>query len=79
VCTWTREIYDPAGPAAEAGDVWIEAEDRIVDGRVMRSAPQIAMVDERKPMTSVEARRMAQALLEAASVIACAAFDENLR
>jgi hypothetical protein len=32
VCSWTRTVSD---------DVWVAAEDRVIDGRVMRTQPRI--------------------------------------
>jgi hypothetical protein len=60
ICTWTRNYPD----AADA-DVWIQAEDQIVDGRIMRTEPRIT-VAERESVTPDEARRLAAALLNAA-------------
>jgi hypothetical protein len=63
VCTWTRNF-----PDERAADVWVAAEDRVVDGRVMRSAPRIAMF-ERESITAEEARQLAAALIEAADEV----------
>ncbi|WP_029404177.1 hypothetical protein, partial [Mycobacterium tuberculosis] len=38
ICQWTR--YFPAGDPV-AADVWIAADDRVVDGRVLRTQPAI--------------------------------------
>lgn len=60
--------------------MWIAAEDRIVDGRVMRSAPRIKYFEPpAEGIGSVEARELAQALIAAVDIIACAAFDETVR
>lgn len=70
VCMWSRDIG--------AAGVWIEAEDRIVDGRVMRSAPRIMYFEApRDGATCPEACELAAALVAAADIIACAAFDEE--
>jgi hypothetical protein len=71
VCTWLRDVSD---------GVWITGYDRIVDGRVMRTAPRI--VCSELPMdgsTSEQARELAAGLVAAADIIACAAFDEAAR
>jgi len=71
VCTWSRDV---------SGGVWIEAYDRIIDGRVMRSAPRILYWEP--PMdgfTCEQARELAAGLVAAADIIACAAFDEAMR
>ena len=51
-----------------SGDVWIEADDRIIDGRLVRTAPRIMMFD-REGFTPAEARQLAAALLNAADVV----------
>lgn len=64
VCTWARPF-----PADDpSGDVWIEADDRIIDGRVVRTAPRIMMFD-REGITPAEARQLAAALLNTADVV----------
>ena len=67
VCTWTRNVP----PGDVSADVWIQAEDRIIDGRVIRTAPRIWMF-EQESLTHPDAIRLAGALLEAADVIAAA-------
>jgi hypothetical protein len=64
VCTWVRTF--PAND--RSADVWIQAEDQIVDGRVMRCAPRIG-ISEREFVTVDEARELAAALVEAADVL----------
>lgn len=71
VCMWSRDVAD---------GVWIEAEDRIVNGRVMRSAPRIVYSEPpRDGATCPEALELAAALVAAADIITCAAFDEAAR
>lgn len=68
VCTWTRDVSE---------GVWITADDRVIDGRVMRSAPRIYFFEP--PAGGVvceQARELAAGLVAAADIVACAAFDE---
>ncbi len=65
-CGWTR--YFPADETA--ADVWIEAEDTIVDGRVLRTAPRIGYTEpSRNGLDAAGARRLAAELLNAAEVL----------
>jgi hypothetical protein len=60
ICTWTREF----------GGVWIEAEDKVVDGRVLRSAPRIQMSQPgAQGVDPGQARELARALMSAANVL----------
>jgi hypothetical protein len=71
VCSWTRNVSD---------DVWIECEDRIVDGRVMRSAPRIMYWEPPADgITCEQARQLAEGLTAAGDIITCAAFEEAAR
>ncbi|WP_142361431.1 hypothetical protein [Mycobacterium ostraviense] len=61
VCHWERYFGD---------DVWIAAEDRIVDGRVLRTEATIQYSEPPECGVSPEqARRLAAALVEAADVL----------
>ncbi|WP_375489610.1 hypothetical protein [uncultured Mycobacterium sp.] len=69
VCTWTRPVSD---------DVWIAAEDRAVDGRVMRTAPAIFYWEPpRDGVTPSVARGLARALITAADIITSTWLDEE--
>lgn len=71
VCSWERKVSD---------DVWIECDDRVVGGRVMRAAPRIHYFDPgTEGIGCVQARALADALIAAADVIACAALDEAVK
>lgn len=68
VCAWERKVSD---------DVWVECEDRVVDGRVMRTAPRIQYFEPtRDGITCAQAHELAAGLIAAADVLACAAIDE---
>jgi hypothetical protein len=63
---WSRSF------AAEdcATDVWIHAEDQVIDGRVMRTAPRIMYWEPPGDgMTAAQARQLAAQLLNAADVL----------
>jgi hypothetical protein len=65
LCTWTRNF-----PDADDADVWIVAEDRVVGGRVMRSAPRIHVAEmTAEGVGPVQARRLAAELLNAADLL----------
>ncbi|MHC9295456.1 hypothetical protein ACRCUN_23590 [Mycobacterium sp. LTG2003] len=66
LCTWTRYFPEPHNPTNAL--CWITAEDRIVGGRVIRTAPWIA-TDEHELLTAEDARRLAAALLNATDVL----------
>jgi hypothetical protein len=62
VCTWGRDL----------GDVWISCDDRIENGRVLRSAPAIHYSEEPGlggGIDAVAARRLAAKLLNAADLL----------
>jgi hypothetical protein len=65
LCTWTRNFPEPEAAAL----CWITAEDRIVGGRVIRTAPWIGTY-EHDVMTAEDARKLAAAFLNAADVLA---------
>lgn len=67
ICPWTR--YFPAGDPV-AADVWIAADDRVVDGRVLRTQPAIHYTEP--PVLGIgpaAARRLAAELLNAADTL----------
>ncbi|REL96988.1 hypothetical protein DSI33_04330, partial [Mycobacterium tuberculosis] len=67
ICQWTR--YFPAGDPV-AADVWIAADDRVVDGRVLRTQPAIHYTEP--PVLGIgpaAARRLAAELLNAADTL----------
>jgi hypothetical protein len=65
VCTWSRSFPDEPG-----ADVWVEADDRIVDGRVVRSAPRIMMFEPASDgLDAAAARQLAAELLNAADTL----------
>jgi hypothetical protein len=64
VCSWSRTF--PADLVS--ADVWIQSDDQIIDGRVVRTAPQIMMY-EGDGITPAQARQLAAALLNAADVL----------
>lgn len=69
VATWTRNVGD---------DVWIQAEDRIEGGRLLRSAPRIVYWEPAHDgIDSVQAHKLAEALVAAADIVACAAMGES--
>lgn len=71
VCSWERRVSD---------DVWIAAEDRIIEGRVMRSAPRIFYWEPPvEGVTVIRARELAAELIAAADVLTCALLDETTR
>jgi hypothetical protein len=71
VCSWQRNVTD---------DVWIAAEDRIIDGRVMRTAPMILYWEPpAEGVTVAQAREVAAGLIAAADVLTCALLDETTR
>jgi hypothetical protein len=61
-CSWSRDV---------SVDVWIAADDHIIDGRVMRSGPRVC-VEEQENLSQPEARRLAEALIAAADIVAAA-------
>lgn len=69
VLSWTRNC-----PADDPhADLWIEAEGRIVDGRVMRSAPRIYLFESRRDwLTGEQARELIPVLTEATDIITTA-------
>lgn len=69
VTGWSRDF----GP-----DVWIACEDRVVDGRVIRSAPRIFHADApQHGITSLDARDLADALVAAAEVVTVFWLEEG--
>ncbi|MGO9226586.1 MAG: hypothetical protein ACLP5J_08980 [Mycobacterium sp.] len=65
-CRWAR--YFP--PDEMTADVWIECEDRIEDGRVLRSPPRIGYTEpSRNGLDAAGARRLAAELLNAANIL----------
>ncbi|OBK82140.1 hypothetical protein A5649_09805 [Mycolicibacter heraklionensis] len=59
---WERKL--------DGGDVWISCEDKLVDGRVLRSAPRIFGTEEpRDGWTAEEARGLARQLVAAADIL----------
>jgi len=63
---WAR--YFP--PDEMTADVWIEAEDRTVDGRVLRTGPRIGYTEpSRHGLDAAGARRLAAELLNAADTL----------
>jgi hypothetical protein len=74
VATWSRSFP----PDDSGADVWIQAEDSIVDGRVRRTAPRIHLYESpRDGLTQPQAVELARALMAAADVITSAAFAET--
>ena len=74
VATWSRS-FPPDDPGA---DVWIQCEDSIIDGRVVRTAPRIHLFESpRDGLTQTQAVELARALMAAADVITSAAFAET--
>lgn len=63
VSTWVRTF--PAGDVS--ADVWISCDDRIVEGRVLRTHPRICIHD--REMTRAQARQLAAELLNAADTL----------
>ncbi|MGH7734436.1 MAG: hypothetical protein ACREOE_12225 [Gemmatimonadales bacterium] len=69
VVTWSRDISD---------DVWIEAEDRIIDGRVMRGQSRISYSEApAEGLKPAAARRIARALITAADLITDSWLDDE--
>jgi hypothetical protein len=65
-CLWTR--YFP--PDELTADVWIECEDRIENGRILRTPPRIGYTEpSRRGLDAEEARWLAAELLNAADVL----------
>ncbi|MDC8984354.1 hypothetical protein PR370_18595 [Mycobacterium marinum] len=63
-CFWAR--YFPN----DDGDVWIKAEDRIIDGRIRRTDPAIHYTEPpSEGVTPAQARQLAAELLNAADVL----------
>lgn len=60
VCLWNRDV----GP-----NVWIECEDTVSAGRVIRTPPAIYVAEQSSGFTAVAARQLAAALLDAADLI----------
>jgi hypothetical protein len=53
-----------------AADVWIECEDHIEDGRILRTAPRIGYTEpSRRGLDATAARRLAAELLNAADIL----------
>jgi hypothetical protein len=66
VALWARYF----GPDEMTADVWIECEDRTVDGRVLRSGPRIGYTEpSRDGLDAAGARRLAAELLNAADIL----------
>jgi hypothetical protein len=65
VCSWTRNFPEAEDASALC---WISAEDRIVDGRVLRTAPWIGTY-EHDVITAEEACKLAAAFPNAADVL----------
>lgn len=59
---WERQL--------DGGDVWISCEDKLVAGRVLRSAPRIYGTEEpRDGWTAEQARELARQLVAAADIL----------
>lgn len=67
-CGWYR--YFPNRDDGVGADVWIRAYDRIVDGRVLRTDPEIHYVEpSSNGITPAQARKLAAELLNAADAL----------
>jgi hypothetical protein len=67
IASWSRDFR----AADSAADVWIEADDRVIAGRVARTAPRIMYWEPPADgMTAAQARQLAAQLLNAADVLA---------
>ncbi len=66
VALWTRYF----GPDELTADVWIECEDTVEGGRVLRTGPRIGYTEpSRHGLDAAGARRLAAELLNAADVL----------
>ena len=66
VCLWCRYF----GPDEMTSDVWIEAQDTIAFGRLLRTRPRIGYTEpSRHGVDAAGARRLAAELLNAADVL----------
>lgn len=64
VCAWTRDVD------GDYSGVWIRGEDQVIEGRMMRGAPRIVMLEPAQDgWSAAEARQCAAALLNAADVL----------
>ncbi|WP_373234884.1 hypothetical protein [Mycobacterium marinum] len=63
-CFWVRNFPD------DNGDVWVKAEDRVIDGRIRRTIPAIHYTESpSEGVTPAQARQLAAELLNAADVL----------
>jgi hypothetical protein len=72
VLLWVRYFGETSGHGDElCGDVWIDCEDRYVDGRLLRSQPRLFIDTAGGQIDAARARNIAHALMEAADVPSC--------